>query len=428
MGQDALTARVLAQVEANREELIADVVRCVRIPSVVGHEGAAQAFMREIYDRLGLEVDVFEADRETVARHPAFVRTAWGSEGRPNVVGTLTGSDPAARSLALNGHIDVVSPEPLDAWSRNPWGGEIVSVDGVERLYGRGALDMKSGTVACAHALKAVLDAGLRPRGTVILQSVVEEEAGGGAGTLATLLRGHTASALLNAEPFYRTVVLGQPGVMLFRVTVLGKTAHAANSQHGVNAIGKLLPLYQAMVELDAERAAHWPDPFFGGMSDRAVNLNMGSFQAGDWPSTVAGRAQMECRVAFIPPQTMDEVREEVEARIDAVASADPWLREHPPRVEWFGWQADPWRQDPGDPFVRTLAGVVESVTGVAPPLVAATAGLDARFAGHFGIPAACVGARGAGMHGVDEYVEVESVVETARIIAATIVAWCGVG
>ena len=422
-----LTARVLAQVEANRGELIADVVRCVRIPSVVGHEGAAQTFMQELYGRLGLEVDAFEADLAEVARHPAFVRTTWGSTGRPNVVGTLTGADPAARSLALNGHIDVVSPEPLDAWSRDPWGGEIVLVDGVERLYGRGALDMKSGTVACAHALKAVLDAGLRPRGTVILQSVIEEEAGGGAGTLATLLRGHTAAAMLNPESFYRTVVLGQPGVMLFRVIVLGKTAHAAVSQHGVNAIGKLLPLYQAMVELDAERAARWPDPFFGGMSDRAVNLNVGSFQAGDWPSTVAGRAQMECRVAFIPPQTMDQVREEVEARIALVASADPWLREHPPRVEWFGWQADPWRQDPGDPFVRTLAGVVESVTGVAPPLVAATAGLDARFAGHFGIPAACVGARGAGMHGADEYVEVESVVETARIIAATIVAWCGV-
>ena len=69
----------------------------------------------------------------------------------------------------------------------------------------------------------------------------------------------------------------------------------------------------------------------------------------------------------------------------------------------------------------------MQSVTGVTPPLVAATAGLDARFAGHFGIPAACIGARGADMHGIDEYVEVESVVETARIIAATIVAWCGV-
>lgn len=195
MGQDALTARVLAHVEANREELIADVFRCVRIPSVEGHEGPAQAFMQELYGGLGLELDAFEADLETVARHPAFVRTAWGSEGRPNVVGTLTGSDPAARSLALNGHIDVVSPEPLDAWSRDPWGGEIVSVDGVERLYGRGALDMKSGTVACAHALKAVLDAGLHPRATVILQSVVEEEAGGGADAARNLSTAPRCSA-----------------------------------------------------------------------------------------------------------------------------------------------------------------------------------------------------------------------------------------
>jgi acetylornithine deacetylase len=210
-------------------------------------------------------------------------------------VGTLRGTDPAARSLALNGHVDVVSPEPLETWSHDPWGGEIVGVGSAQRIYGRGALDMKSGTIANLHALKAVLDAGLRPRGTVVLQSVVEEEAGGGAGTLATLLRGHTADALLTPEPFYRAIVLGQPGVMLFRVSVLGKTAHAAYSQTGVNAIGKILPLYEAMVELDRERAARWPNPFFGGLSDRAVNLNVGVLRAGDWPSTVAGRAEMEC-------------------------------------------------------------------------------------------------------------------------------------
>jgi acetylornithine deacetylase len=188
-----------------------------------------------------------------------------------------------------------------------------------------------------------------------------------------------------------------------------------------------MLPLYQAMVELDAERAARWPDPFFGSMSDRAVNLNIGSLRAGDWPSTVAGRAAMECRIAFIPPQTMAEVRREVEDRIAAAAQADSWLREHPPAVEWFGWQADPWRQDENDPFIQTLQAATAEVIGERPPLVSATAGLDARHACPFGIPAACIGARGANMHGIDEYVEVESVVETVRIIAATIVRWCGV-
>jgi acetylornithine deacetylase len=419
--------RVLAQVETNRATLIEDVAACVRIPSVVGHEGPVQEFMRARYEQLGLEVDVFEADLATVARHPAYVRTPWETAGRPNVVGTLRGTDPAARSLALNGHIDVVSPEPVEAWSHDPWGGEIVGTGSEQQLYGRGALDMKSGTIANLHALKAVLDAGLQPRGTVVLQSVVEEEAGGGAGTLATLLRGHTADALLTPEPFYRAIVLGQPGVMLFRVSVLGKAAHAAYSQTGVNAIGKILPLYEAMVELDRERAARWPDPFFGGLSDRAVNLNVGVLRAGDWPSTVAGRAEMECRVAFIPPQTMEEVRREIEDRIALAAQADPWLREHPPTVEWFGWQAEPWRQDADHPFVTTLAEVATQVTGERLPLVAATAGLDARFAGAFGIPAACIGARGGGLHGTDEYVEVESVIETTKNLAATIVSWCGV-
>ncbi len=419
---------VVAQVEAGREALIADLASCVRIPSVVGSEGPVQRFMRGLYERLGLEIDEFEADPAQVAQQPGFIATPFGSAGRPNVVGTLRGSDPAARSLALNGHVDVVSPEPVEAWSHDPWGGEIVGQGAEARLYGRGALDMKSGTVACVHALKAVLDAGLRPRGTVILQSVVEEEAGGGAGTLATLDRGHVADALLNPEPFHRVVVLGQPGVMLFRVTVIGKTAHAAQSQLGVNAIGRIAPLYQAMIDLDAERAARWSDDFWGSLAGgRSVNLNVGTLHAGDWPSTVAGRAVMECRVAFIPPQTMAEVRSEVEGRIAEVAASDPWLREHPPLVEWFGWQADPWRQDEAHPFIAALGDATADVVGARPRHACATAGLDARFCGQFGLAAACIGARGANMHGIDEYVELESVVETAKIIAATIVRWCGV-
>jgi acetylornithine deacetylase len=413
-------------VEANREELFADVSACVRIPSVVGDEGPAQAFMRTLFQRLDLDLDVFEADLDALEGQPGNLRTPWPTTGRPNVVGTLAGTDPTARSLVLNGHIDVVSPEPLESWTHDPWGGEIVGAKGARRLYGRGALDMKSGTVANMHALKAVLDAGLRPRGKVVLQSVIEEEADGGAGTLATLLRGHTADAMLNPEPFDE-LVIGQPGLMLFRITVHGKTAHAAYSQLGVSAIGKILPIYQAMVELDAERAARWNDPFFGGLVGRAVNLSIGVLHAGDWASTVAGRAEMEGRLAFIPPQTMSEVRQEVESRVAAVAARDPWLREHPPTVEWIRYQGEPWRQDAAHPFVATLGDVIAEVRDTRPACVATTGGVDARFTPYFGMAGACIGARGGGIHGTDEYVELESLVETTKIIAGTIVSWCGV-
>ncbi len=185
--------------------------------------------------------------------------------------------------------------------------------------------------------------------------------------------------------------------------------------------------VYEALVALDIERAERWRDPFFGALSDRAVNLNIGALRAGDWPSTVAGRAEMDCRIAFIPPQTIPDVRREVEARIAEVAASDSWLRDHPPTVEWFGWQAEPWRQDATHPFVSTLAEVTELVAGTPPPLAAATGGLNARHAAHFGMPAACVGAWGDGMHAADEFVTIDSVIEAAKIYAGTIVSWCGV-
>ena len=80
----------------------------------------------------------------------------------------------------MNGHADVVSPEPVDQWTHDPWGGEIEE----NRLYGRGAVDMKAGLVSNLFALKSLLAAGLEPGGGVMLQSVIEEEAGGGGGTL----------------------------------------------------------------------------------------------------------------------------------------------------------------------------------------------------------------------------------------------------
>ena len=87
----------------------------VRIPSVVGNEGEAQAFMRDAYLDAGLDVDVFEADRDALSKLPAFVDSGISFSGRPNVVGMWAGAG-GGRSLILNGHTDIVSPEPVSAW------------------------------------------------------------------------------------------------------------------------------------------------------------------------------------------------------------------------------------------------------------------------------------------------------------------------
>ncbi|UCD81354.1 MAG: ArgE/DapE family deacylase [Desulfobacterales bacterium] len=406
-------------VDRLRDEMIAALAQLVRIPSVVGNEGPAQAFMQQQYESLGLDVKTFEADKDKVRKHSAYVESGLSFEGRPNVIGLLKG-DSVKKSMILNGHVDVVSPEPVDQWQHDPWGAEIEG----NRLYGRGAVDMKAGVVANLFALKALLDAGIEPGGDVQLQSVIEEEAGGGGGTLACLMEGYTADGMIIPEPFLRPVI-SHPGILYFRVKVKGLTAHAAHSQLGVNAIGKMIKFYQALIDLDLKRASTVKFPLYHKVEGRSCHLNIGTFKAGDWVSTVAGFAEMGCRISFIPGENMAEIKNSVEQLVAEIARADDWLKDHPPEVEWFGWQTEPWYQDPDDPFIQTVVPCFESVCGQKLEICGATGGLDNRFSPYFGFPSLCIGPNGGSYHSFDEYVDLDSLVVTTKAVALATVEWC---
>jgi acetylornithine deacetylase len=107
------------------------------------------------------------------------------------------------------------------------------------RLYGRGAVDDKSGLVANYFALRSLLRTGVKPQGTVILESVVEED--GGAGSLASLLNGFTADGIIFSDSL-PAIVVGIVGSTVFRVRVKGSTMHAGWADPGVNAILKMTP------------------------------------------------------------------------------------------------------------------------------------------------------------------------------------------
>ena len=211
--------KVCSIIEETQEELIHTLQELVRIPSVVGHEGKAQDYMERLYRDFGLDVARFDPDMEKVSRHPAFVSTDMPYENRPNIIGTLPGDD-ADPSIIHNGHIDVVSPEPVEAWHHDPWGAELEG----DRLYGRGSGDMKAGLLANFFALKCIQKAGLKPKGTVMLQSVIDEEAGGAGGALACLLEGHTADGWLCTEPHNLKITIANAGVCYFRVKVQGRS------------------------------------------------------------------------------------------------------------------------------------------------------------------------------------------------------------
>ena len=248
---ESIKKEILKGIDQRREELIEVLSTLVRIPSVVGDEGKGQKAVSQLYKEIGLKVIRFQPDHEKIKGHEAFIESNLPHRNRPNIIGIKPG-DKNSKSLILNGHIDVVSPEPLDQWTHDPWGAEIL--DG--KLYGRGSADMKGGLVANFMALKTLLELGLNPKGKVILQSVIEEEAGGGPGTLACLLAGYTADGLVITEPHSLRITVAMAGVNYFRVKVHGKTAHAGLAHLGVNAIGKMYRIYQALAALDEKRGS----------------------------------------------------------------------------------------------------------------------------------------------------------------------------
>lgn len=414
---------LIRKVDKMKDEVFQAIQDLVRIPSVVGNEGDAQEWMAKLYHSLGLSVERVIPKKEDLIDHPAYVEIGFPYDpSRPNIVGIHPGTG-SGRSLILNGHIDVVSPEPVETWDEGPWSGRIEG----NRLYGRGSADMKSGLLANFFALKALLDLALKPKGKIVLESVIEEEAGGSGGTLALFLSGYRADGMIIPEPLDLKIITAHPGVNYFRVKVYGKTAHAGQSHFGVNAIGKLAKIYDRLMALDQERAERNRNPFFEKLTGRSCNLNIGTFKAGDWPSTVAGSATLDARVSYLPNETEADIKKEVEEVIRAVASKDEWMAEHPPGVEWFGWRARPWVQDPEIPFIQQFRHTAAEVLSFVPETSATTAGLDTRFGPFFEIPSFVFGPVGGLLHCSNEYVELDSVIKTVKVLACFVVDWCGV-
>lgn len=447
MNQSSVVARVEAWLDDHATELVRTLADLVRIPSIIGSEGEAQRFMRDRYLATGLDVDVFEADRESLSRHSAFVDSGIAFHDRPNVVGVWTGRG-GGRSLILNGHTDVVSPEPTVAWSYPPFDAVVVSPSqgdaaglGLGRMYGRGALDMKAGVVANLFALRALKETGVRLDGDLILQSVIEEEAGGGGGTLACFERGYLADGFITTEPHWHDIAIAHPGILYFRIVVEGKSAHAGWAHRGINAAVEMAPLINMLGEWDRERAARLHYELFERLdpaAKRSCHLNVGVVRAGDWPSTVPGKAEIEVRMSFLPGESEAAIKREIAERVHGIACQSAWLRDHPPRIEFFGWHTEPWIQDESHPFIQAFACCVADMrlrsndtslasrAAAAPVLAGSTAGLDARFAGLYGVPAVVWGPRGLRAHATDEYVELDSVVEVARTLAVFALRWCG--
>ena len=411
-----ISASVQAEAGA-MEELLR---RLIEQPSTLGNEQGGQAVMAEVFEELGLATAEVPMDADALRAHPGSSPFDWDVSGKTNLVATWHPRGAAGgRSLIFNGHIDVVSPEPVSQWRMPPFG----AVREGGWIYGRGAADMKCGLAAIVGAVRGLKALGLSPKAPVHLESVVEEECTGN-GTLQTILAGHTADAAIVAEPFGAAITTSQVGVFWFHVLIRGVPVHAAEERRGLNAIERSLQVMQALRAFEAELNASPPAPF--DRFPHPLNLNVGAIRGGDWTSTVPGECLTSYRIAMYPGMKVRDLQDRIEAVVAEAGVRAPAIFA-PPEVRYGGFATEGYVIADDDPLVRTLAGAFARSVGTPPALVATTGTTDAGVLGiHGNTPAVCFGPYAEQSHGVDERVWFPSVVQTAQVMALFVRDWCG--
>jgi acetylornithine deacetylase len=374
---------------------------------------------------LGLEVERWSEP----PRYPALAARLPGTGG--------------GRSLAINGHIDVVPVGDDSTWTYPAWGGDVA--DG--KLWGRGACDMKAGVAAGVFAVQALVESGTELAGDLWLHFVADEEVVGWS-TRRLVARLPKVDAVIVAEPTELQIQPVEGGLVHMRIEIEGRESHAGNRhkaihaggrgpEGGVNAIEKGILVAQALQRLERDWAIERSHPLLppgfnsimpgmivggpGGGVDGKLNLIAN-------PGTSPNYCSLEYNIWYLPNETFDEIRDEIEAFVGAIAQTDPWLREHPPRFTWKTRNVFfPPVDTPADhPIVTAVSHAVRSV-GRRVEIVGFTAASELAWYAEQGIPGVIFGPGSiAQAHSPDEYVELHQLRDAAKVMARTAAAWCG--
>jgi len=426
--------RVLERIRAGRDELVGllgELIACDTTARVPGDPARDEAKLQEILAaRLlgsGADVDVWEPEPFLPGESPV-IPYELEFDGRPQLLARLAGAG-GGRSLLLNGHIDAVPCGDLARWDSHPLVADVR--DGF--LYGRGANDMKGALAAFVHVLECLRAEGVRLRGDVLVAANSEEESSG-AGSLRVAERGVKADAGICGEPTGFDVWAACRGTINVRIIVPGRSGHAEMPQAGwreggaVNAIEKLEPVLGAIRALreDWRLREDGRHPLLAPPDIVPTVL-----RAGEWMVTYPDSCVLTCDAQYLPTRVDPAgygkgVREEITARLNAAAAADPWLAEHPLTVEFIAETAP--AEVPGEHEIVQLALQAAGELGHAGRLSALDSWHDAAAYTRFGTPTVSFGPGGfETAHRENERVPVQDLVDHACAVALIAVRFCGV-
>ena len=325
--------------------------------------------------------------------------------GRTSVLGKLAGSG-GGRSLMLNAHCDTVDAGGM----AEPFSGAIR--DG--KVYGRGAYDMKGGLTACMAAVKALVDAGARLRGDVLVAAVADEEYGS-LGTSGLIQRVKVDGAIVT-EPTGLEVCLAHKGYLWIEVEIAGRAAHGSKFELGIDANMKMGHFLSRLSVLERELRARPPHPLVGPPSLHAALLS-----GGTGLSTYAPSSTVKIERRTVPGETEAQAAAEIQNIVDRLAAEDPDFRA---AVRPF-FVRHPFEVARTAPIVRAVDRAASAVLGRPARHIGDTPWMDAALLQAAGVETVVCGAAGAGAHSDVEWVDLESVVKLAEILAETAVDYC---
>jgi acetylornithine deacetylase len=368
--------------------LLADLVAIDSVnPSLVpggAGEAAIARFVGGWLEARGLEVDIAEVE-----------------PGRPNVVARARGAG-GGRTLLLNAHMDVVGVDGMT----DPF---TPRVEG-ERMYGRGAYDMKAGLAAIMAAAAGAVGRGLG--GDVVVAAVCDEEfASAGAQTVA---RAVTADGAIVTEPTgeQMVVAVAHKGFTWHEIVVRGRAAHGSRPQDGVDAIARMGHVLVAIDELSARLAEGPGHPLLGPGSVHASIID-----GGRELSTYPERCRLQLERRTLPGDTVETVEAELSALLDGIAGAGHRLDAelHTTLVR------QPFQVDEAAPIVQAALDAL----GPGTPVIGVPFWADSAIFSAAGIPTVIFGPGGEGAHAAVEWVDLAQLDRCVEALDRVIASFC---
>lgn len=335
-------------------------------------------------------------------------------ENRDCILAEFPGSG-YGRSLILNAHIDTVFPAKPDAWHSDPF----CPYEKDKKIYGLGSCDTKGGLAAMIAALKLLHERKECLKGTVYFHCVVDEEAGGGNGTLACLDAGMWADAVLVAEPTGLQPASAHMGSYALKIIIEGQSVHGNLKRAGVNPIEKALPILESCYALGQT----WEKRSYGVLPPPV--LSAVAMNTGEEAITVPGSCAIVLNYTYLPDGY--DYENELLTLLENCQRQDSWFLEHPLRIEKLH-DVKPYHMHTDSIWGTTVQRCVEKELGKQTNLFGLGCGADARFYANTGGMDTIILGPGniLNAHSPNEYVEIDQLYNAVRIYYAILCDWCG--